>query len=879
MLFADRRYIALDSMGSVLDNVDTDPQLQFMFMPDDGSVVYNPSTSCIETFLSDGFGCHVVSNRPVSQFELYLNRATKRAYTWNGLQMVEAELSIVPSEEPIVGETSFLTPNTTYHVASQITGPVTIGAGSTLVFCQGGSFVNCAISGENVKVVPNGEQTIFKNCNFTNCTFSDSSLFATNFGAVADMGVESEEDFQYKDLPAMVIQKRNGTNNLSQFQEIAAFLSGSCHIKLCFNGSFYIDSADVIQINDACDLELYGESTMAGQNPPCALIVGFKLIDCVDVFVHDLSFVGLHLPHDFPTIVASNNFVSNLRKFITNPGDADGAMAYNEYFSWVERLRTNISLEVVENKNLNLMPFENVEQFDENIESILSNYTFQLQGDGVAEELGLANNGVIAYSESGMASGMHVWVDHCHFEMRQTCICGMTYNARQFSSGEELKEMFDMQGTNCTFSHIYFQALASHCHGTFFENCTGDYICQPIDWSVCANHSRARNCHFTNCLIGPKQEYRLECTELNSHNSLEDCYFEISDPFWTLGIKQFILQASQGALGDTMIVRNCVFKVNKRHHYYGIFCRSWRMLFKDVSLQLGYAPDEGGDNSELAKLGNLFYKDGDSTPVEVPIIELDNFELKAFTEVSYLFRYNIQADIRDSEFLLTQPTISCFELLKEATVCNSVFNFASGLSYFAVYTPSVSIGHTTVNGGPITFCLHHLHSNALNGGTNTNYRFIVRDSVFVNVGTFVYLNGNTSISLSGNNITTNALVDNALDDDFDVRIHVFGNHIRLRGLALRSAGSRLFGTDFLVANNFFTSTTLQKVMSDAVRTEYADQLYNNFFMGRVVPLNEGCSADRPLHPWQGMVFYNIGMGEYDIWNGEFWEHWSYPDED
>jgi len=21
------------------------------------------------------------------------------------------------------------------------------------------------------------------------------------------------------------------------------------------------------------------------------------------------------------------------------------------------------------------------------------------------------------------------------------------------------------------------------------------------------------------------------------------------------------------------------------------------------------------------------------------------------------------------------------------------------------------------------------------------------------------------------------------------------------------------------------------------------------------------------------------LREYDIWNGEFWEHWSYPDED
>ncbi len=873
MIYSDRRYFALDSMGFVLDNMGGDPLVQFMFMPEDGSVVYNPSTGRIETYAVDALGCHVASYRPASVFELYLNLATKRAYEWNGSQMVETDLSVVLSEETIVGDTTFTAPNTTYHITSVITGTVTIGAGSTLFFHNGGRFVSCVLTGESIKVVPNGEQTIFENCNFANCTFVDSSLCATNFGAVADMDQDPPTALQFKDLPTMQIITRGGTDNWSQFQKMASFLSGSSGIKLHINGSFYISSAKMADISNARDLEVYGDVAEPGQNPPCEIIVGFNLYDCVDVFIHDLSFVGFHLPHDFPTICPyPESFKSNLRRYVSNPNDAIAKIAYDEFRPWAIN-HLGIDPDVFNSYFLTL------DEFDLQITDLVSSRTYTLETDG-AESLGLANNGVMAFSETEMASCMHVWVDHCHFEMRQNCILGLTHNARVLGPNEELLEMFDVQGTNCTFSHIYFQPLASHCHGSFFENCTGDYICQPIDWSECANHSRARNCHFTNCLIGPKQEYRPGRTEVNHRNSIEDCSFEITDPFWTLGMKHFILQASQGAIGDTMTVRNTTFKVRKRHPYYGIFCRSWRTLFKDVSLQLGYAPDETGDNSELAKLDNLFYRDGDSTPVSLPVIELHNFELKAYSKVSYLFRYNIRAIIRDSEFTLTQSAVSCFEMLKEASVNNSVFNFASGVSYFAVYTPLVTIDNTTVNGGLITYFLHHYTiANVLNGGVDVVYDFTVRNSVFSNVGTFLYLNGKTNLHLSGNNIVNDAFINNALDDDYDVRIYVYGNRIQLRGQAFRNVTSRLFGSDFLVANNFFTSTTVQRILADAVRTEYADQVYNNFFLGKVIPLNEGNDANRPLHPWNGMVYYNVNMGEYDVWGGQFWTHWSYPDEE
>ena len=116
MIYPTRRYVPLDSMGLVLDNVGNTSQEQFLFQPSDGCLVFDPSAEKIKTYAGDFPNTIVTSSRDVSDSELYLNRITKRAYFWDGNEMVEANLSVPETSTVPTCDTDFSQDDAVYNV-------------------------------------------------------------------------------------------------------------------------------------------------------------------------------------------------------------------------------------------------------------------------------------------------------------------------------------------------------------------------------------------------------------------------------------------------------------------------------------------------------------------------------------------------------------------------------------------------------------------------------------------------------------------------------------------------------------------------------------------------------------------------------------------
>ncbi len=192
----------------------------------------------------------------------------------------------------IMARAQYNSPNKTYNITTRVTGNITVGDNSTLVFSGNGRLVNATVTGKNIKVVPGGTGTIFSNCNFKNATFASSKLSATNFGMKSDLKSKSY-NYKLKGV-RFKTKQRQGTDNTAGFTMLGQFLTGSKDIKIHINGSFYTPaSTKYISIKDASGLEIYGPGT---------IIVGLAFYDCRDCNFHDLKFVGLHTVHDFPPV-------------------------------------------------------------------------------------------------------------------------------------------------------------------------------------------------------------------------------------------------------------------------------------------------------------------------------------------------------------------------------------------------------------------------------------------------------------------------------------------------------------------------------------------------------------------------------------------------
>lgn len=198
--------------------------------------------------------------------------------------------------------------NRTHTIDKRINGgTVAVGDGSTLVFKKGGKITNATITGRNIRIVPNGNDVAFENCDFSRATIVNSSLQATNLGLVPNM---TSKPYSYTFKGKRISTTLNqGTDNTRAWQQLAKLLSGSSGVKMTFNGSFYSgENVKKVEITDATNLELSGGT----------MIMGIKLRSCNNVNVHDMRWVGFQGVHDFPPIYTKNELTFNGVKYNSN---------------------------------------------------------------------------------------------------------------------------------------------------------------------------------------------------------------------------------------------------------------------------------------------------------------------------------------------------------------------------------------------------------------------------------------------------------------------------------------------------------------------------------------------------------------------------------
>ncbi len=402
--------------------------------------------------------------------------------------------------------------NTTHNITKTIKGGnVVVGDGSTLVFQKGAKIMNATITGRNIKIVPNGSNVAFENCNFTKATIVNSNLQATNLGLVPNM-TSKPYSYTYKGMRINTTLNQ-GTDNTRAWQQLAQLLSNSSGVKMTFNGSFYSgENVKIVTITDASNMELTGG----------IIIMELKLVNCNNVSIHDMKWVGFQGVHDFPPIYTKGELTFNGVRYNTN----------NAFF---------------------------------------------LKNDKIAS-MGVAGEGIRIEIDNDSKRSENITIQRCHFEMRQQGIMvGMTSDKRVVRNVKCL---------DCTASHIIYQPIGFHASNCQLDNMEAEYCLQGVDISTCSNNITVTNSRFTRCATGPKQESSKDYLSMTYNNVIDGCYFGINDDYMLLEGSQYILNVSEGAKGDVFTVRNTTFDVKKDRLFGSIRSRTDKVVFDNVTINI-----------------------------------------------------------------------------------------------------------------------------------------------------------------------------------------------------------------------------------------------------------------------------------------------------
>lgn len=417
--------------------------------------------------------------------------------------------------------------------------------GSTIEVANGGK-VTGVVTGHNLRVVVANTDAVFAGVtSFANATFVDSEVWATNFGAISNMGLSSSNNPITVTFKGLNVTTRyrypsdtNRTNNIDALKLMAEFASGSRGLKINYNGAFYVNLAitgstnkyyigDAILIDDAENIELCGGGTLLHT-------VTFR--NCQNVHVHDLHWVGYHTPHVFPMTV-------------TTAGAADSTKWHimSEYWGPAQY-------------NGSTVKESNDSTFDH------------------GAVCGLASEGVKfsrKSNEAGRGTSSGFIVEDCTFEMLQDAIA--------FGYASRVNLCKDAVIRRCSFTYQYYQALGLHGGDILVEDCTGDYMLQAIDMSTCCHNMTVRNSTFLRNATGPKQENRIDFADMSYGNVLDGVTYGITSDFGT-NSSCYLFLFGVGKEDCVVKVLNSRFVTEKKVRGYA---RCNRLLIENTGFVIG----------------------------------------------------------------------------------------------------------------------------------------------------------------------------------------------------------------------------------------------------------------------------------------------------
>ena len=293
---------------------------------------------------------------------------------------------------------------------------------------------------------------------------------------------------------------------------------------MTFNGSFYSsEKVQSVKISDARNLELCGGT----------MIMGINLVNCNNVSVHDMKWVGFQGEHDFPPIYTKDELTLN-------------GVRYNK------------------------------------------NNAFKLKDDRIVSMGVVASNSLSIEIDADNKRSENITVQRCHFEMHQN---GLLVGVRS-----DKRIVRNVTCLDCTASHIIYQPVGFHSSNCRVDNMVAEYCLQGVDISTCSNNITVSNCRFTRCATGPKQESTQEFRSMSYNNVIDGCYFGINDDYFLLDGSNYILNVSEGAKGDVFTVRNTTFDVKRNRVIGCLRSRTDKVVLDNVTFNIDGRLDSRSDS-------------------------------------------------------------------------------------------------------------------------------------------------------------------------------------------------------------------------------------------------------------------------------------------
>ena len=465
------------------------------------------------------------------------------------------------------------------------------------------------------------------------------------------------------------------------------------------------------------------------------VIMGLRIYNSSNVNVHDMKFVGYHEAHDFPPLYSSQPAAVNGTGYTTAN-------------------------------------------------------SFGMTKDGIAN-IGIADDALRFEIDADGKTSSNIAVSRCHFEMRQDGLVAGQRSTRRVLS--------NVKCTDCTASHILYQPVALRCSGAVVNNMVADYCLQGVDMSTCSNNVTVTNSRFTRCYTGPKQETYGEFKTMTHNNSLDNCYFQMTDDYLLVDGSQTILSVAEGAKGDVFKVSNTTFEVKKNRAFGPVVCRAAGVEMDNVTFNIDLPLNSRGTDKWSMVEVFAVYGSTDSKPH----YRLNNVTLNmsSNTRVYDIFSphvSNVEMNVTATGLKVQggQGNLDCY------------FNNIAGVELNdCSFTPAASVvaqGVTTMQAQGCNFT-----------GNNTQF--------------FKSTARNSTLKLSGNTIKAATMVNYSASAPKLVEMQ--NNNVTLTGAEAFTGvtrGSSLKSSNFKVSGNTFQCTNRSaRLLPTDAQSKFSSLVKNN----------------------------------------------------
>ena len=601
---------------------------------------------------------------------------------------------------------------------------IKLGRNSTLKI-KGGKFRNCRIQGNNTTIEYNGDQVVFENCTFTG-SFINSSLKATNFGCKSDMTTR-DIVWKSKDGKKVKTKQRQGFNNKTALESIAQFCTGSTNVSIEFNGAFFTPVIDNVPgrsegTGNYLVIKSANGITMSGGT----LIQGIYFVNCSNVHLSNISFVGLHEVHDFPPLFYQKTSFTNTK---------------GEFYQDIKKDGFTL----------------------QNTANVVND---QYQSLGIAGASSLK-----FYTENGGQS-KNILVEGCKFKMRNGGIGTGQKSARCNISDVVIRD--------CEFSHIYFQSLGlTSVSRITVDNVRSDYCLQGVDIDRWVNHLTVKNSTFLNCYTGPKQQLVLKnkSDNVDSYdNCFDNCYIQITDRIKFVDLVPYIFLVGQGDIGKSFTIKNCTFDIHSTSMpVEGFICRNSILDLENVTVNLYCSTKrEKSDIPRLFNTGGSLMLGANYTPQ----INLNNVRFNITGgRIGYIaspagpkYELNLNNVIISGKASCVYPA---FANLSKLTMSGTTIDIECKSSLIDKI-PSVKLNNTR--------CLNVKGMVYNSGGLKDDLSVSFHDSEFNCKGRFLnlYQAQKAQVDIQNNKVSCGTMV-NFSDDPANLSLKLLNNSVNVSG--------------------------------------------------------------------------------------------------